>query len=457
MTHFHDYFRFRLFVSVGVLCGVFAGFQRCVGDDVFAAIPRYNVTVAVSADKSVATLPAILAELPQQLKEKNESLLNNLFDISVVANEFPENGAAPTSDADSVGALPKKTYFVRYEQFCTALSIREYDHTTRFIGAAIRLPISDPTKYVDATVEAICRVFSPLGLWVRGSDSHISVKIIASDRMNIVPFAEKLKEGTVLLPYIQTVDAAQNVLDVSQVPLTAFVVEKREKLDELAHVYPCRVESAFRSSLTVRRRGRTNIYGLAVPNEMQPTILRIEPRIKAVSKQSIFLPPYQVFDVVGTDEEGKPLEVLLGQTDRDGCLAIQPVEERRIQKILVRSGNVFITRFPLIRGISADFTVPIADDPIRLEAEAYLIGLQERWLDQLARASILRGRVDTAEKAENANLESRTRNELTGLRSRDQYLFELQQARSRFPSRDNLVERRINKMFADTKKFLEKE
>lgn len=147
----------------------------------------------------------------------------------------------------------------------------------------------------------------------------------------------------------------------------------------------------------------------------------------------------------------------IGQSDSEGRFILEPDAARPVRICYVKSGSALLARLPVVRGLERELSVPVPDDPVRLRAEATLVGLQEEFIDTQARREILTLRLAKAEKDGDAKRSQTTRIELGKLKDRQRFLNELEMARLRFRSEDAAVQRRIDRMFRETKKVFEGE
>jgi hypothetical protein len=100
--------------------------------------------------------------------------------------------------------------------------------------------------------------------------------------------------------------------------------------------------------------------------------------------------------------------------------------------------------------------IPIPDDPVRLEAESVIVGLQEQMIDTTARRQILNFRLNKAEESNDKKTASEVRSELSQLKDAPAFLMDLEQIRQRYKSDDPIVQQRMNRLFEDTKKAINK-
>lgn len=337
------------------------------------------------------------------------------------------------------------------------LRMTEFDVKTRFLGQESIYEIDAPSKMLDIFLVALLGHISPVAkmeramtetatFQIKGAD--IAAALRPSDLGTVNDLAGVDVNRSVLTAFVRSRDRNGKLIGVSPVPWTVLVPEK---IDPITHRLHCRVESPLRSSLTSRRRGQTEIYALSVPTPMLPTTLKLQPRKEGKAVALATLPIYEVFEV----PPGGQSPISIGHTRTDGVFVLEPHEKRPYRMILFRSGRTLVAQIPVIRGLKAEQPVPIPDDSVRLEAEGVVLGIQEEMVDMAARRSILQKRLEKFQKEKNEAMVRETEGQMNRLKDRDRFLIELDQARLRFHSDDPVVQRRIDKLFRDTRRALQ--
>jgi len=323
-----------------------------------------------------------------------------------------------------------------------SLELREYDTATRRLGEKRSFPWGNASKFEDVLICGLHEIFSPLGRVEQSATDYATLSLRAK---NLQPSALLIRED-VFLPFLRTLDRDGKLTRVDRIPWTVFVAEP-EGSEFLG--LRCRVESGVRAPLSLRRRGRTAIYALGVPTPPMLTLLHFVPRSAGAAKNIGTLPIYSVYEKIPDEKDA----VLLGQTAIDGTFRLEPGAE--VRSLQIRDGTALIAQFPIVRGLESVTTIPVPDDVVRLEAEAALLGLQEEMIDQVARRDILKQRMKRYQELGDEKQAREARNELFRLKDATRYYLDLHQLRERFPSEDPIVERRINRLFQDTRKMVD--
>lgn len=424
----------------------------------------YRIKICLFADADHPVPGSQRDRFVQSVDERSRTLIGPFWQLDVEFLEIDrfDDVSSRFSDPPAEWEHFDKIYLVRWNRTSDRFGISTLDVRTRWTDGESFREIDLPEKTVDVLIQALAEHFTPVVKLERAGFDSASFRIQAIDVFSPSgifsrdPSEESESQirggisipGEILLPFVRTLDREGKTMSVSRIPWTAI---RCESFDPLTKMLRGQIESSQRDPLGVRRRGRTEIYAISVPTPMRPTEIRLFPRMQA-EKESFrnttrTMPIYDVLEIIPEEK----LPVPLTSTRTDGSFVLQPVEERPIRMILLRSGPTAIARFPVIRGLEKEYRVPIPDDPVRLEAEAAILGIQEELLDTTARRKILEIRLkqqkDSAKKRE-------TQNEWDRLKSFDQFLTDLRQARLRFETDDPIVRRRIEKMFRDTEKAI---
>lgn len=402
-------------------------------------------------------------EFYRTLRNRLASLIGNFWQL-----EFSEKKAADWQDYssilnDSTTSVPEnwkpfdKIFFVFSEQPSSLASghkirVRQFDLITRYSGREKEYSVDDQAKVVDFLIQAFFEQFFPIARLEHSSNHTASLRIRGEHLFRFNNFLKAESgpipaEGDVLLPFVRSLDSAGNPIDVSRIDWTILVAET---VDPQTGLLQCRIESGQRDPLGRRRRGRTEIYAISVPTPVQPTLIRLQARSDGPSN---FLPRCDVFETV----PGKDKPILIGQSDLNGLFLLNAESTRSFRVCQFRSGRALIAQFPVVRGLDEELLVPVSDDPIRLEAEAAIIRIQEEVIDIKARRSILEKRLEKAQKDDKGDTDKAVREiraELSQLKDDERFLLELRQAQMRFRSEDPLVQRRIDRMFRTTEKTI---
>ncbi|MGE3241106.1 MAG: hypothetical protein AB7I57_08565, partial [Pirellulales bacterium] len=145
----------------------------------------------------------------------------------------------------------------------------------------------------------------------------------------------------------------------------------------------------------------------------------------------------------------------VGKSDALGELPIEP-GQTAVRSLYLKSDGVTLARLPIVPGAEPRVTVLLPDDEMRLRAAARLAALREDIVDVVARRTIFMARVrqQIADKkfAEAKDLLTAL-DELPGT---TQFRRDIERSAQLMRAKDPQVQRRIDKLFSDTRNALGK-
>jgi hypothetical protein len=111
---------------------------------------------------------------------------------------------------------------------------------------------------------------------------------------------------------------------------------------------------------------------------------------------------------------------------------------------------------PIVPGLEPQLTAEIANTDFRLQAEGYITGFQEEVVDLfLHREMLIRG-IKAKIEAGDPETAQTLFEELGRLPSGKVYLNKLAEEKKKLVTKDQIVQNKIDKLFDDTKKVVEK-
>ena len=123
--------------------------------------------------------------------------------------------------------------------------------------------------------------------------------------------------------------------------------------------------------------------------------------------------------------------------------------------LLVKNGGELLARLPLVPGIPAEISAPIANDDQRLRAEGFIKGFEEELVDLVTRREVLLAQIRTRMDAGQYDEAESLIRQLRRLKTRDELGRSLGQEKIRLTSDDAAVQHKIDAMFDDTRKLLQ--
>ncbi len=208
----------------------------------------------------------------------------------------------------------------------------------------------------------------------------------------------------------------------------------------------CRFESGYRQPFRTRRSSRVEQLARRIKPRRQSTDLELVNRNTPTEP----LIGYEVYAKTSESEEPH----WLGRTDWRGRLTIDRDAERPVEILFVRNGQQLLGKLPIVPGDQALLTAPLRNDDLRLEAEGFLVGVQDSLVDLVARREVLASRIRRDVEAGELDRAEELLRELRRLDTQDDFARRVQQRRQRLSTGDAQVQQKIDQLFGQTRALL---
>lgn len=422
------------------------------GQSVWELTP-YRIQILLALGDAPELTPRLHADLAADLAARIDAWVGPAWDATVAA--APPTLRYPMAshiDALGVESLPQESLdfdkvvllAVGPDPVGYHASARELDVRTRVWSRTGRVAAGHAAKLRDASFRAVRMAFAPLARI--GTFDPQTKTVDLRVRAGALPVRDKsiawVAPGDVFQPLMRRNDREGKLRSVAAVPWTFLVVDQVRQAE-----LTCKLHSGVPAPLSARRRGRTEQLALAVIPPDRPTLLTLQAR----TEPKVPLFGYDVFEQT---PDGKSA-VLLGRSDRRGSLTIAPGSQV-LRVLLVKHGGEVLARLPLVPGLQPEVVAAIPNDDLRLEAEQAVVQFQEMLVDLVIRRQLLLAKARAALSAGNLAQADEAMAELRRLKRREELAVSLDQQQQRLVSNDPAVQRKIDALFADTRKLLDK-
>lgn len=324
-----------------------------------------------------------------------------------------------------------------------AIWAREFDQRLRLWSTPHGYQVPQRERLPAAAFQALLDVFSPLAQVETRSDKEAVLLLRAGALPPRDRSLQLVQVGDVYYPALRFNDRDGLPRKIAPIEWTLLTVTA---VSEDGTDVAAAIHTGLRSPLSNRRRGRVEQLALRVRPPMRPTQLVLRSR----TQTSKPLAGYEIF-AYGTDSRATDL---LGLTNRDGAIDIPPHSGARI--VIVKHGGELLAKLPLVPGLAPLLTAYIPDDTERLEAEGIIVGFQQAFIDLIARRKLY---ISRARKAVDDGKFDEARQHLETLKKLGSYAEltqTLRMAKQKVVSTDPRTQAKINKLFADTQKVVDK-
>ena len=146
-----------------------------------------------------------------------------------------------------------------------------------------------------------------------------------------------------------------------------------------------RLDTGLREPLPAGWESSLEVLALRVAPTRQSSILTLN----STAQPAQPLAGYEIHAVSSAGE--KP--VFLGRTDRRGSLDIAPADGRPLQILLVKHGDQWLARLPMVAGLEPRLSAAVAPEDRRIDLERWSSGVRDAAVDLTARREALASRV----------------------------------------------------------------
>lgn len=404
---------------------------------------RIQLFVATADD---GRLPAdYAAALGGQVVDRLDSLIGAAWLLEPNAPEAPlrqrlldhfdqvtaEDLPAPALQADKVLLVA-----VRAASSGTTIHAREYDVRTQTWGPLVERNVAQARPLTNEVVRAVLASFTPLAKIEKVDGKAVTLKLQAAGLPPRDPTIAFVSADDLFRPIVRHNERDGSLKKLQPVPYTFLLVNEVTAADAQSTVY-----SGMRSPLASRKRARSEQLALMIKSP--PDTTRLELRSRTDPDRPLV--GYEVFAYGPNDKT----TVSLGRSNSRGEVEVPPGPQP-IRILVVKSGGEFLARLPVMPGLEPVLNVPLPRDDERVAAEGFIVGLQEELVDLVVRREVLmaliRARLEEGklEEAEKLN------EELAALRTREQFALLIDAQKQRTVSKDQMVQRKIDRLFTDT-------
>lgn len=426
----------------------------------------YRVRALIAVETSSVDEQELAQRIEQRINERSDSAIGALWNLKTEIAAPADRrlvsdlafGLSTRRDAlpEHEGRL-EKTFLiaVKEDAWGVRVAVVEQDITLKRWSTPAIETVGQAAETPEAAFRLACEAFSPLAMFRVATNNPNRVELtFRGEQLPVRDGAPRwVREDDIFLPVLRRLDREGETDEdgIRAVPWTYVILTEVGEKTEGVFV------SHTRRPLATRRRGRVERMAIRLPRQTGAATLRAHAR---EDKQRPLV-GYQVYVQDNLDVEqllaGKSAKaaerVLAGATGPDGRLTIEPGESR-VLLAYIKSGSQLVAKLPIVPGAGKELDVPLLDETPRLEAEAKLGILREDLIDLVARRQIFIARIDDAIDEENYDLATSLIERLERLPARALFDRKLRQLEQASKSNVEMVQKRIDRIFADTRTVL---
>jgi len=415
---------------------------------------RIHVQLAIDAPGELAD--QLAAELPDYLHDRVNTSIGIVWRLKTQLATGPlrhqmlrgVDSFAAEDLGDSAPDEDKRLLVsIRATPWGDELTAREFDRYAERWGPTLRRTVRQRDALPEQLFGIVEQAVAPLARYRPDpkNPQQVVLELRGADLPRSGPDFTSAKPGDVFQPMLRrsTRDGALVPGGVAVVSWTYLeVIEPTERAAQPIG----RIRSVTQRPLG-GRHGRVEQVAIGLRNDPGDLTLELRSRIDREK-------PLVGYEVSAQDVDEQAIRPL-GKSNAAGEATVSPGKSA-VQFVYVKSDGVMLARLPVVPGADERVTVPLPDDDVRLRVGARLSALREDVVDLVARRTIFMARVRQEIEAKNFDAARELLESLDELPGQTQFSLALDREARRFRTDDVQVQRRIDRLFTETRTALGK-
>lgn len=328
-----------------------------------------------------------------------------------------------------------------------SVSVVEMETLMRSFGAVVEEPFISSFDLPNVAGHAITRAFSPMVRIDEAGQKTATAMIRGANLIMDPESPANVTVGSVLQPMIRKNDRNGKPIAIGRIEWAYLIATERQGPYVIMDYY-----SGMAGGLQGRKNKRTFKMARLLKPLRNETLLRLHVK----GREDLPLIGYELYE---RELTGKDM-TFVGRTDWNGRLAIEKTDDP-MRLLYVKNGGAVLARLPIVPGLTPIEVADLTGDDMRLQAEAYIRGVQNAIIDLVAirkllaariRLRLKRGEMEQAQELLEALRSQPTNEQLADDMGRNQAVF-LKEIGSRNPNQ----RRKVDIMFKETREMLGKQ
>jgi hypothetical protein len=322
----------------------------------------------------------------------------------------------------------------------TTISAREIDCMMRWPGPMVHEHIFQANQLPAAIGRCVTRGFAPVVRLDEIGTKEIQGRIRAGGLILDETSPANIQVGDFLQPLLRKDDRDGEPTFVGIVDWTFL----RTKTTDGSKV-TLDIQSGRAGALAGRRNSRTFRMALKIRPVFEKTVLRLHAKGQPLA-------PLAGYDVYQKDLESGEM-TLVGQSDWDGRLEIEKTDVP-LRLLYVKNGAAILARLPIVPGQTEFEVADLVGDDIRLQAEAYIRGVQNSIVDLVAIRKLIAANIRGYIKQGDFNKADELFDKLRKEPSYDKLANDMELKKTQITSRNATEQMKIERLFGETRTLL---
>ena len=336
------------------------------------------------------------------------------------------------------------------EQGRFTVACRELDCRARTFSQTVSFDAWQPALLPRISADAIAEAFQALVRVESTRGKKVNVRVRAGGLVGDDHCPSAVRTGDVLRPVIRRNDQRGQPKPggVQVVDWTYIVVRQPQD-----YLLECDVYSAMRNPLAGRSSATLERMALKVRPRGSRTTLQLVARGDSPDP----LEGYEIFAKKPIAEESPDANpsVRLGLTDWRGTIDVEQ-SDLPMRLIYVKNGAHLVARIPVVPGFQPREVIPLQSDDKRLEAEAFVKGMESTVMDLVAHREILAARIRRRIAEGKADEARKLLSEMKGFQTKEDLEMMLASRQSALATPDKRQQQRIDQLLTGTRSLLNK-
>ena len=262
----------------------------------------------------------------------------------------------------------------------TEIAVVEMDVLMRHFGAPVLRSVANAGLVPDHMAAAITESFRPLVRIEEAGRKDATGLVRGGGLIVSEDHPALIRAGDILEPMIRKDDRNGVPFVVGPMDWAFLVVTEAE---------PRIVQADFWSGRAGSLQGRKNKRTFRMGLRVKPRGRGSQLRLHAKGDEDEALIGYEIYE---KDLETEEMN-FVGRTDWDGRLQIEPTD-KPFRLLYVKNGGAVLARLPIVPGLHERDVANLTGDDDRLEAEAFVKGVQNQIIDLVAVRELFKARVN---------------------------------------------------------------
>ena len=274
-----------------------------------------------------------------------------------------------------------KIYIVRLQTQTSPMSVQvtELDTLMRHFGSVMSMNVASQGFMPQVIGAAVRQAFSPVVRIDEAGQKSATGLVRASGLALDKKSPARVQVGDVLLPLVRKDDRNGKPMTIGPLDFAYLITTEVEGNKAKMNFHAGRM-----GGLQGRKNNRTHRMGVIVRPRLEETTLRLH--AKGDANQPLI--GYEIYD---KELEGKSM-TFVGRTGWDGTMTVDKTDSP-LRLLYVKNGGAVLARLPIVPGHHPMAVADLAGDDMRLQAEAYIRGVQNVIIDLIAVRELFKARI----------------------------------------------------------------